>query len=288
MDYVKLGDLVIDESYQRSVNDSHVLSIAADFDWQKFGVITASRRDGRCFIVDGQQRTTALGLQNESTDGTLVPAVVYTSLAREDEAKLYHTLNAESKRTTVFQAYQARLVYDPLVQEIDKVARQNGFIFDVRHEPHYLTTITGTLDVVTTHGVDTFDQTLAMLAEAFQFTEKITAPLLKAVGYLIGMHHDALDQRRLVVILQRKRPVSWDAQGADYARLNRRSAWVGNAAVLTNEYNKRLRDKRRALPTFVVAYDAWQSESHRRRIQSGLRRRNEAGVLKSENVVRRI
>ena len=58
--YVRVTDLVIDDSYQRAIEKRgkrNIQHIAEHFDWAKFSpLMVSSRDDGKFAIIDGQHR----------------------------------------------------------------------------------------------------------------------------------------------------------------------------------------------------------------------------------------
>jgi len=87
---VAVGDLIVDERYQREAISAHVSGIAKNFDDEAFGVIVAGERDdGSLHPVDGFQRLNAAierGLN-------FVPCQIVKSRGPEHEAELFGKLN---------------------------------------------------------------------------------------------------------------------------------------------------------------------------------------------------
>src|ERR1700722_8255050 len=67
LQWVEVGELVIDSSYQRAIGRRgtiNIKGIAENFDWSKFApVIVAPVEGGKFAVVDGQHRTTAAMLR---------------------------------------------------------------------------------------------------------------------------------------------------------------------------------------------------------------------------------
>jgi len=87
---IAVGDLVVDEDYQREAISAHVAGIAKNFDEQAFGVIVAGERDdGTLHPVDGFQRLNAAMERGVSH----VPCQVFKSRGCDHEAELFGKLN---------------------------------------------------------------------------------------------------------------------------------------------------------------------------------------------------
>ncbi len=83
---VAVGDLIVDESYQREAISAHVAGIAKHFDEEAFGLIVAGEReDGSLHPVDGFQRLNAAMERGLSH----VPCQVIPSRGPEHEAELF-------------------------------------------------------------------------------------------------------------------------------------------------------------------------------------------------------
>src|SRR3954452_18659822 len=90
---IATDEIVVDERYQRPVEDYRVQKIAEHFDETLFGVLEVSRRNGTCAVFDGQHRLEAarrIGLG-------VVPCLVHEGLSPEDEAQLFVRLQRERK-----------------------------------------------------------------------------------------------------------------------------------------------------------------------------------------------
>lgn len=99
--------LHVDHSYQRAPNRIHIKAIAAKFDWSLLHRLTINQRpDGSYYIIDGQQRWSAL----IKLDGDCnVDCVVHHLETIEEEATLYRHLNFDRKCPTALDHWRAML-----------------------------------------------------------------------------------------------------------------------------------------------------------------------------------
>lgn len=108
---VSIKSLQVDKSYQRG-ETSLINVIAGQFDPLAFGIVwVGMRSDGKKFIVDGLQRTRGA----EKAGHSKVPALVFRSEGRKQEADIFRKLNAFRRRVSrmdVFRsANEAKLEY---------------------------------------------------------------------------------------------------------------------------------------------------------------------------------
>lgn len=103
---IPIGDLHIDQNYQRPLSEGRVRQITKDFKTDKLGALMISQRDGHYYVIDGQHRLVAArkyGLR-------FVPCVVYYNLNAEDEATLRLAFNTRKPDTAaeIFRLQLAR------------------------------------------------------------------------------------------------------------------------------------------------------------------------------------
>jgi len=108
--------LRVDVSYQRKQSIDKARSIARDFFWPAFGVLTVSERDsGELFVLDGGHRTLAATLR---PDLRRVPCYVFSGLSRKEEARAFVAINKHRRPPSGIQVYAAQIVAG------DKTARE--------------------------------------------------------------------------------------------------------------------------------------------------------------------
>lgn len=104
--WVPISELVIDEAYQRPLQDKswrQIREMAAVFDWAKFGAcLIAPAGDGRWALIDGQHRTHAALLAGEAK----VPCLA-VNVSREEAARAFADVNSVRTGVSVFGLYRA-------------------------------------------------------------------------------------------------------------------------------------------------------------------------------------
>lgn len=121
---LKVDDLKIDPSYQRGVVKKHT-KIVKDFMAEALGTITVGEReDGSLWVVDGQQRVTALKALGKKE----VRADVFASQGPEHEAEVFRVMNKNRTALKPLELFHAALAAgDDEAWTIKKIVEEYGF-----------------------------------------------------------------------------------------------------------------------------------------------------------------
>lgn len=123
MHLLDVSELNIDQSYQRS-EQRIALIIGESFDPLAFGsIIVGKRKNGKYYIVDGQQRTKGAQLAGFHR----VPALVFDSSGPQQEAHLFRLLNAYRKKVSKIEIFRAALrAKIPYALKIQDAVKDSG------------------------------------------------------------------------------------------------------------------------------------------------------------------
>ena len=106
--WVEIDQLVIDDRYQRPINEGNrraIKRIASSFRWSRFSpVIVAPIEGGRYALIDGQHRAHAAALCGVKS----IPAMV-ALVAPEEQAQAFIEINTRQIRVSGHQVYRAAL-----------------------------------------------------------------------------------------------------------------------------------------------------------------------------------
>jgi hypothetical protein len=128
LQWIKIADLVVDETYQRPVTDQgrrSIRAIALHFSWSRFApVVVSPVEGGRYAIVDGQHRTTAAALRGIES----VPCAVIIA-DRKGQAAAFAAINGNVTKMSSLSLYRAGLAAgESRAVAINRVCKQAGVI----------------------------------------------------------------------------------------------------------------------------------------------------------------
>lgn len=104
---LNVDKLHVDHSYQRPADPTHIAAMALGFDLKRlFRIAVNQRIDGSYWILDGQQRVSAIKLLGGDFE---VDCVVYHLATVEEEAALYYYLNWDRKNPSAHDRWRAKL-----------------------------------------------------------------------------------------------------------------------------------------------------------------------------------
>lgn len=126
MAWVKITDLVVDDTYQRSLETrgrKNIEAIAAEFSWGRFTpLLIAPVGGGKFAIIDGQHRTHAAALCGYFE----VPAMV-VDMTRREQAQAFSWVNGNVTNVTPFQIFRAALAaHEAWAVQADTAVRKAG------------------------------------------------------------------------------------------------------------------------------------------------------------------
>lgn len=122
--WIRLGDLVVDPQAQRGKTPG-INRIAAAFDPRLFGIPLVSIRDGKKYIVDGQQRCSAMIKLGWSD--RFVQCWAFDHLELKDEADVFLGTDDRTEIKALPKFHIARVAGRPAEIDIDRIVQANGY-----------------------------------------------------------------------------------------------------------------------------------------------------------------
>jgi len=183
---VYTGNLISGMPYQRPVRDWKVNKLVREWDERLVDPVTVSLRDGKLYLVDGQNRVAAMRRMNGGKDLMVVCRMHY-GLTYEKEAELCWKLDQAKSRLTLAQAINAlkESGTDAEIMEILRLMDRNGFEWALNKAIPGDYEIRATRAVLSAYrllGQDAFDRLLRLLAGAWH-----GAPSSLKGGFISGM-----------------------------------------------------------------------------------------------------
>lgn len=126
LQWVRIADLVIDDSYQRELGRENwraIRRIAEGFKWSRFSpVFVAPVEGGKYALIDGQHRTHAAAMCGFQK----VPCQI-VQMTREEQAASFAAVNGMVTKVTSIQVFKAKVREgDPVAVRAVKVAEAAG------------------------------------------------------------------------------------------------------------------------------------------------------------------
>lgn len=238
------------DGYQRPPKMHQIGDIAKNFDPDKLGTLTASRRDdGLLYVIDGQQRILAMreigwGDQN-------APFHVYTGLTQADEAKIFRALNGA--RTLV----QAVYLFNAAVSEGDQTAiaittllANLGLEVAFGPKTGNIQAITSVEQIYKVSGAEVLRSTLQTCIAAWGLrATSFKGDLIKALAGLFDNYPTLLDKARLVTVLTRHSPDQYAIRARTLRGSETMSQYLAIIRCIRSDYNHRLATDKQ-LPMF--------------------------------------
>lgn len=261
IEWLKVDDLGVDPTMNRPIDDKRASRMAADFDLDALGVVTAARtEEGNNILLDGQHRCEAL--RKMGWNGEKIPVNVFLGLTREQRARKMMTLNMQVRMNAVDRFIGRIAAKDKVACGINEVVRANGFVVDRTSRDGVIVAVRALEEIYLGKnqkicGTNTraLHATLHAVAEAWgRSTHSVNRDVLSGVGQFLLRYGDHVKLDRLI---DKLKGVPGGSTGLINRGRGKRELHGGSLASgighhLTDEYNKGLHGARR-LPS-------WRSE----------------------------
>ena len=183
---VYTGNLISGMPYQRPVRDRKVNKLIREWDESLLDPVTVSLRDGKLYLVDGQNRVAAMRRMNGGKD-LMVTCRMHYGLTYEAEAELCWKLDHAKSRLTLAQSLTTlkESGTDAEVSTILRLMDDNGFkwALDKMVPGEYeIRAARAVLSAYRLLGQDAFDRLLRLLAGAWH-----GAPCSLKGGFISGL-----------------------------------------------------------------------------------------------------
>lgn len=242
---VAVGDLIVDEEYQREAIAAHVGGIAKNFDAEAFGVIVAGEReDESLHPVDGFQRLSA-AIQMGVTH---VPCQVIKSTGAEHEAELFGKLNKRRSLST-HQLFKANVcAKQPEALAVYEAITESGLNVRGMKPNGRRQTIGGVKQCITAYrrmgggeaGAAHVIEVLRILRMAWGQEHRETAYHCAVIGglaFFLRRFGDNVDRKKLRSIMERHSPNQMIGKGDNFKTMSGTTRDEGVARGFFAVYN---------------------------------------------------
>jgi len=207
------AQLQSNQKYQRPVDPKHVREIVENFDPLYLDEILVSFRDGRYYVVDGQNRIAAFKQMNRGRDCT-INCKVFRGLTYEQEADLFHHLDSIKKKLRYCDVVRARAESksDPVIVGIGKILSRYGLAWSFSGAgSNKNSTINANHAIIKSHeylGPEMFELMIRLLVRTWGgHRDSMAASFIKGLTLFVKLYvHDA-DEEVFVKKLSAASPV---------------------------------------------------------------------------------
>jgi hypothetical protein len=257
---VKVSDLFVDYSYQRSPIGKKVNKIAKNFDPDLLGVIICSMREsGVLAVIDGSHRVHALR-QKQMNDAVL-NALVYFDLKIEDEAKIFSLLNQEHTKPNPAEIFKAGIIAgDEETIVINRIFTNLGLNIGVGPGENKVRAISTVKRVYRNAGEKVLRDTLYTIKSAYgDSSSTMRDVLISAVAIVYNRYGDSVEVSRMITTLQKfGNPNSLIANAKSMMSNQSQVTSTALPYLIVNAYNQRLKKNRLSdYPMSLLPQQVW-------------------------------
>ena len=152
--------------YNRNISMDRIRKMAADYNEKLVGSLTVNLRDGKYYVIDGQNRLAMLKL----LEIRKAPCLVHYGLTYEEEAALFERLGSSSKPLTFLQKFKGRIeAKEPQALKVKMLIEDSGFGLGLIGGPgfHRIVALGTIEDIFSKHGVDHSKRVLGLIRETW-------------------------------------------------------------------------------------------------------------------------
>ena len=238
---IPIRNLVSNQDYQRSLSPTHVALAAENFDLRQINPVKVSRRNGVCYVFNGQHTIEIVALRSGSRD-TPVWCMVYDDLEYEEEADIFANQMKYVRPLKPLEIFSANIeAGNPNQIIIKKLVESLGLEIGSAKRPGMILAV-GTLEkIYEKYGYHTLSRTLMLCGATWEGDlNSFSANMLRAVTKLIVTYGDEIDDETFVERVGNKSP----RQISRLAR-ERGSGSLYYAQIILEEYNGKRRGSAR-------------------------------------------
>jgi hypothetical protein len=244
---IRVGDLRIDQHYQRNLKDGWARAIADNWDQFLYDPMDVSlREDGSMYVMDGQHRLAALRMLGY--EDQMVVCRVFTGLTLAMEARRFNTqgnrkpLNAQEQfRSRLFEGQAAELA-------VDQCIRMAGFLLNYSGSETAngrVVCVGSLLSVYRSGGADHLLDSLNVIAAGFGRENGPSAKTVSGISAFLRKHGERADRTRLLTVMKQTTADQIERDTADMQRVMGFPPKDAYRRVLIKLYNARLSADRR-------------------------------------------
>jgi len=254
IEYVRLGDMMVDPAYQRPLNERKLNKMLADPDLDAIGVLCASCRVTKNGVVyallDGQHRWKFL-LALDFSPEDVVQTEVFDNLSRAEEAAIYRLRNTAEKVGRL-DLYRARLVeHEPVAMGMSDIVARFGWKIEQGGFDGHCTCVDTVEQVYLYDQGKTLNMVFATIAGSYDRQKGVAhRAMVSGLGKLY-YRHPGISVEEMITRLSKVKASSVVADSRSVSTMFRTKLGDAAAEVLTGIYNSNRKE--------VNKLPAWRS-----------------------------
>lgn len=192
-EWINIDTMRISPRAQREQKPGKIQNIARNFDPDKLGIPTVSRRDGHHWVTDGGHRVEAM--RALGMGGHEVYCKVLHGLTEQQEAELFLGLN-EINPVTALDRFQVAVVADREIEvDIDRIVRKQGM--HVGGGTGGIKSVSALKTIYVNGGPESLAQTIRIISESYGDLG-FKAPIIGGIGLVTQRYGDKLDEAQMI------------------------------------------------------------------------------------------
>lgn len=234
------------QGYQRPIQAKNVQGIINNFNPMLLDPIIVNFRVGKYYVIDGQHRIVALKKMNNGRE-CMVQCKVLSGLTYEQEALLYHQLDASKRKLSLADDTRALAESgeDEGVREIQKAMRLNGFVWNLDKNgsgcTNNINSVRAVLNAYKQLGYDGLYRTLRIIRKTWGGKpSSLSSYIISGAALFVKAYENEMDDKVFVRQLSKLQPDEIVSRGRSDS--STRNQALKYARVILSAYNRALRN----------------------------------------------
>lgn len=247
--YLTAGELEICDNVQRQVEMAHARKLSKNWNDELVGVLTVSYRDGRFYVVDGQQRLYVQAAIKKNRDYRFM-VNLWEGLTEQQEGKIFLAMNRDHKSVTTFDRFKvAANIGSADELAVIKAVEDLGYTVGPKSSAEVIGCPATLLRIYRQTGLSNLKRSVEIYAAAFRGDDKPwNATVLEGIALFLHRDGDRIEDARAILKFRARWSEDFDREARARAVGNNRPSGV-MVRVLQESYDKGLRSSNRLFTT---------------------------------------
>ena len=192
---IPICNLVSSQEYQRPLSEGHIRRTLSEFDLHQVNPVKVSRRDGICYVFDGQHTCEVIAAASGSRS-TPVWCMIFDDLTYQDEAHTFSEQQRHVKSLVPFEVFHAHIeAGDDKQMMIQSIVRSYGLEITSTAQPNGICAVNTLERIYDKFGRDVLDQTLRLAIATWEGeNNSLSGNMLMGIARIIVAYGDSLKE----------------------------------------------------------------------------------------------